>query len=408
MNDVVPTDAPDGRLVENVVHFVRALRKAGMRVGTSQVETAIRALAAAGFTHRTDFYHILRATLVTRADDLEIYHQVFSMFWRDPDFLQTMMYMMSPKLRDDRPPPPKEAAGRRAADAFADRRRQASTPPERQAFETEALLSWSERAVLRAKDFEQMSAAELAEAERAIRALALPLPRLRSRRKTVSTRGRRADMRATLRLALRRAGEVDRIVHRVPRSRPPDIVAICDISGSMSVYSRIILRFLHAMEHAGSPDWGRLHAFTFGTELTNVSRPLARPDPDLALAAIGQEASDWEGGTRIGAALERFNKDWSRRVLGRGAVVLLITDGLERGDTALLDAQMERLALSSRAVIWLNPLLRYDGFAPKARGIRAMLGHVTSLHSCHSLDTLADLVGAFGDASLKETLRRVE
>jgi uncharacterized protein len=408
MRDEPGTTGPDdaGRLAQNIVHFVRALRKAGVRVGTAQVETAIRAVAAAGFSHRTDFYHTLRATLITRADDLEIFHQVFALFWRDPDFLQKMLHMMSPKLRDDKAPPPKQAGQRRATDALGDRPPPRDAPPPREELVTEALMSWSDRAVLARKDFEQMTATELAEAARAIRTLALPLPHLVTRRRAPSAGQGRVDPRATLRASLRRGGELAGLHHSLPRPRPPDLVALCDISGSMAVYSRMLLRFLHAMAHARDAEWARVRAFTFGTRLTNVSRALARPDPDVALGAIGQEATDWEGGTRIGAAIERFNKDWSRRVLGSGAVVILITDGLERDDTERLGQEVARLARSCRRLVWLNPLLRFDGFSPRAGGIRAILPHVSSLHACHSLDSLSDLATAFGERGLADRMRR--
>jgi hypothetical protein len=193
---------------------------------------------------------------------------------------------------------------------------------------------------------------------------------------------------------LRRGGEIERIEMRKRRTRPPDLVALCDISGSMSVYSRMLMHFLHGVTWAPERGWGRVSAFTFGTRLTNVTRALAQKDPDAALAAAGRDAQDWEGGTRIGEALRRFNVDWSRRVLGQGAVVLLITDGLERGDTGVLEREIERLRLSCRQLIWLNPLLRWEGFAPKAAGIRAILPHVDSFHACHSLDSLADLSAA--------------
>ncbi len=397
----------DGRLVENIVHFARALRKAGMKLGTAQVETAIRAVEAAGFTRRVDFYHILRATMVTRADDLDLFHQVFAMFWRDPQFLESMLHMLSPKMREDKPPAPKPAAHRRAADALGDLpERDPPDLPEREEIERDALLSWSDNAVLRAMDFEQMSAAELAEAEAAIRGLSLPVSPILTRRMRADPHGARPDPRATLRAALRRGGEIERIARKSALKRPPDLVAICDISGSMSVYSRLLMRFLHAMAHAPVRRWGRVDAFTFGTGLTNVTRALQKPDPDAALAAIGHEASDWQGGTRIGAAIERFNKDWSRRVLGRNAVVLLITDGLERGDATQLQAQIQRLSLSSRRLIWLNPLLRYDGFSPRAAGVRAILPHVDSLHACHSLDSLADLGRALAEPGLRDVLLR--
>ncbi|MEE4121076.1 MAG: VWA domain-containing protein [Paracoccaceae bacterium] len=389
-------DVVEGRLVENIVYFARALRNAGMRVGPAQVETALRAVEAAGFTRRDDFYHVLRATMVSRAEQLEVFHQVFALFWRDPDLIAQMIHMMSPQMRDDTAPKARDAAHRRAAEALGD---PPARPPRKEQTEVEmrALMTASERAVLRGRDFEQMSGAELREAEAAIRALDLDLPPLATRRARPAPRGR-PDPRATLRQAMRRGGEVQRLARRAPEPRRPDLVALCDISGSMSVYSRMLLRFLHALAHAEHRRWGQVHAFTFGTALTNVSRALAKGEPDAALAAIGQEARDWEGGTRIGAGLARFNRDWSRRVLGRGAVVLLITDGLERGETDRLATEAERLHLSCRRLIWLNPLLRWEGFAPKAAGIRALMPHVDAFHACHSLDSLADLTAALGGA----------
>ena len=201
-------------------------------------------------------------------------------------------------------------------------------------------------------------------------------------------------MRAMLRRSLRKGGEIDRLELRRPGTRPPALVVLCDVSGSMSVYARMMMHFLHALSWTPNSGWGKVHAFTFGTRLTNITRALAQKDPDRALEALGREVSDWEGGTRIGAALHAFNRDWSRRVLGQGAVVMLITDGLERGDLPELDREAERLALSSRRLIWLNPLLRWKAFEARAGGIRTLLPHVDSFHACHSLDSIADLTRA--------------
>jgi uncharacterized protein with von Willebrand factor type A (vWA) domain len=212
----------------------------------------------------------------------------------------------------------------------------------------------------------------------------------------VDARGRVADWRGTMRAALRSGGEVQALVTRARRTRWPNLVALCDISGSMSGYSRVLLHFLHAAANRRGAGWAQVHAFTFGTRLTNITRHLANRDVDAALAAAGRDALDWEGGTRIGASLHAFNRDWSRRVLGQGAMVLLITDGLDRDDPERLAAEVERLRLSSRRLIWLNPLLRWDGFAPKARGVRAMLPHVDSFRACHSLASLDELVVALG------------
>jgi uncharacterized protein with von Willebrand factor type A (vWA) domain len=381
----------DGRLVDNIVHFAQALRKAGIRVGSGQVEVAIQAVCATGFSDRTDFYHTLRATLVTRADDLEVFHQVFDLFWRDPDFLDAIMHMLSPQLRDDAAPAPASPADRRAREALDDGKD--PDPPSRSRDEVVeyAAFTWSASETLKSKDFEHMTTAELTEAERAVRQLDLPVKPLRTRRFRPTPAGSRPDARATLRAAVRRGGEIDRIAKKDTVPRPPDLVALCDISGSMAVYSRVLLRYLHALSHARVRSWGQVHGFTFGTRLTNISRSLALGDPDAALAAVGQDARDWEGGTQIGTAIETFNKRWARRVLSRGAVVLLITDGLERGDLDLFEREVARLTRQARHVIWLNPLLRWDGFEPRAGGIRILQDHVDSVHACHSLDSLRDL-----------------
>jgi uncharacterized protein with von Willebrand factor type A (vWA) domain len=199
-----------------------------------------------------------------------------------------------------------------------------------------------------------------------------------------------------MRAALRRGGEVAEFSARIRRRRWPNLVVLCDISGSMSSYSRIVLHFLHAVANRKGADWAKVHAFTFGTRLTNITRHLATRDVDASLKAAGAEAQDWEGGTRIGACLHAFNRDWSRRVMGQGAVVLLISDGLDRDDPVALAREMERLHLSARRVIWVNPLLRWESFAPKARGIAAMLPHVDSFRAGHSIASLEALAEALG------------
>ena len=187
---------------------------------------------------------------------------------------------------------------------------------------------------------------------------------------------------------------MQRFQTKARRERWPSLVALCDISGSMSSYSRAMLHFLHSVSNRQGDGWARVHAFTFGTRLTNITQHLRQRDVDAALAAAGAQAQDWEGGTRIGACLAEFNRDWSRRVMGQGAVVLLITDGLERGDPEPLAAAMERLHLSARRVIWLNPLLRWDGFLPRAQGIAAMLPHVDSFRAGHSIASFEGLARA--------------
>jgi uncharacterized protein with von Willebrand factor type A (vWA) domain len=227
--------------------------------------------------------------------------------------------------------------------------------------------------------------------------LSLPVPPLPSRRLLAAPQGRRPDWRRTLRASLRTGGEVQAIARRAPATRWPALVVLCDISGSMAQYSRMVLHFVHAVANRQGQGWARVHAFTFGTRLTNITRHLRQKDADAALAAAGRQAQDWQGGTRIGDCLHAFNRDWSRRVLGQGAVVLLISDGLDRGDPARLAREMERLRLSSRRLIWVNPLLRWEGFAPRAGGVRAMLPHVDAFRAGHSVASLEALAQALSD-----------
>lgn len=415
----MPVDAPPalpdtGRLAHNIAHFARALRKAGLPVGPGRVIGAIRAVEAAGFTSRADFYWALHASLVSRPEERQVFAQVFRLFWRDPRYLEHMMAAMLPALRGVQEERVAEAAAKRAAEALLDGVPRDLPEPgeaegEESKIEIDASLTMSSEERLRTLDFEQMSAAEMAAAKRMLARLALPVRPLRARRTLADPRGRLPDWRRSLRASLRIGGEIVDLERKTNRERFPNLVVLCDISGSMSAYSRVVLHFLHAVSNRKGAGWARVHAFTFGTRLTNITRHLATRDVDAALKAAGAEAQDWEGGTRIGAALHEFNRDWSRRVMGQGAVVLLISDGLDRDDAEGLAREMERLHLSARKVIWVNPLLRWQGFAPRARGIAAMLPHVDSFragHSIASLEALAEALGRRDDIGEKARMIR--
>ncbi|MFC6638453.1 VWA domain-containing protein [Sulfitobacter sp. JBTF-M27] len=413
MAELPPLDLPDDpKLAGNITHFARALRRAGLPIGPGRVIDAIRAVEAAGFTDKRDFYWTLHACFVNRPEHRTVFAQLFRLYWRDPRYMEHMMAAMLPAIRGVQEERSAQAAEKRAAEALLDgaeapqREDEADSAEEDAVIEVDASLTMSSAERLRTLDFEQMSIAEMAEAKRMLARLALPVKPLPSRRGMAAPQGR-IDAARSLRQALRRGGEMDRLAFKKPRPRYPNLVVLCDISGSMSQYSRVILHFLHAVSNAKGAGWAKVHAFTFGTRLTNITRHLATRDVDAALAAAGAEAQDWEGGTRIGACLETFNRDWSRRVMGHGAVVLLITDGLDRDAPEDLARQMQRLHLTARRLIWLNPLLRWDGFAPKAAGIRAMLPHVDSFragHSIASLEALAEVISRPEDVGEKARL----
>ncbi len=396
MAEQLPIDIPDDpKLAQNITHFARALRKAGLPIGTGRVIDAIRAVEAAGFTRKQDFYWTLHACFVSRPEHRTVFAQVFRLYWRDPRYLEHMMSMMLPAIRGVQEERKADAAEKRAAEALLDGVEKDLPEVEDQGEETELDIDASQTASseerLRNLDFEQMSTDEIAQAKRMLSRLSLPVKPIASRRGQVSHLGHRIDRARTLRAAMRQGGDMRDIARQRPRPRWPNLVVLCDISGSMSQYSRIILHFLHTVSNARGAGWARVHAFTFGTRLTNITRHLHQRDVDAALAAAGAEAQDWEGGTRIGECLHAFNRDWSRRVMGQGAVVLLISDGLDRGEPDALAKEIERLHLSARRLIWLNPLLRWDGFAPKAKGIAAMLPHVDSFRAGHSIASLEEL-----------------
>ncbi|MFK7746258.1 MAG: VWA domain-containing protein [Roseobacter sp.] len=411
----LPLELPENpKLAGNITHFARALRRAGLPIGPGRVIDAIQAVEAAGFSQKRDFYWTLHACFVNRPEHRAVFAQVFRLYWRDPQYLEHMMSMMLPAVRGVQEDRVAQSAEKRAAQALLDG---AEMPgPEEEAededteIEIDASVTMSSKEQLRSLDFEQMSTAEMAQAKRMIAQLKLPVKPIASRRTKASLRGIRVDAARTLRAAMRQGGEIHTIARKEPRPRWPNLVVLCDISGSMSQYSRVVLHFLHAVANEKGAGWAKVHAFTFGTRLTNITRHLHQRDVDAALAAAGAEAQDWQGGTRIGDCLRDFNRSWSRRVMGQGAVVLVITDGLERDDPEALARQMERLHLSARRLIWLNPLLRWDGFAPKAQGIAAMLPHVDSLragHSIASLEELAEAICSPNDHGQKDRLLRL-
>ncbi|MBB5754486.1 vWA domain-containing protein [Prosthecomicrobium pneumaticum] len=395
MND--SAQGSGGRLDENIVQFGRVLRRAGLPVGPAAIVEAIRAVEVSGIASRDDFYWTLHAVLVKKREERAVFDEAFRLFWRSRQLVEKMLAMLSPAATKRPKEPPRAAASRVAQALFAEQNRE--RPPVEEV-ELDARLTVSGEEVLKTRDFAQMTAEELAAAERRLARLAMPLDTVPTRRFTAAPRGR-IDARRTLRAAMRSGGRLVLPKFRQRRERHPPIVALVDISGSMSRYSRVLLHFLHALSARR-----RVHVFLFGTRLTNVTRSLRMKDPDAALAACSGAVADWSGGTRIAAALAAFNRDWSRRVLGEGAIVLLVTDGLEREGGEELAREADRLHRSCRRLIWLNPLLRFDGFEAKARGIRALLPHVDEFRAVHNLDAVADLVTALSGDGRRADPRR--
>ncbi len=385
---------PGGKLLANIMHFARALRAAGLPIGPGRVIEAVRAVECTGMDNRGDFYWTLHSVFVNRRDQRELFDQAFHVFWRNPRILERMMSMLLPQL--DIPGAEQgQELSKRVADALrgnqaSDAEREIEKEPE---ITVDAVMTYSDRELLQKMDFETMSAAEIAEAKKRIRSMRLPIAEVPTRRHAPDRAGARIDMRATLRATLRAGGGDIPLKRSEPRRRHPPLVILCDISGSMSRYSRMLLHFMHAVTN----DRDRVFSFLFGTHLTNVTRHLRQRDVDVALERCGEAAGDWSGGTRIGQSLKDFNRQWARRVLGQGALVLFISDGLDRDAGEGLADEIERLHKSCRRLIWLNPLLRYQGFEPRSLGMRAILPHVDEFRPVHNLESLASLAAALSN-----------
>ena len=379
------------KLVTNIMHFGRVLRSTGMPVGPGKILDAVNAVQTVTATNRRDFYWALHAVFVNRRDQHEIFDQAFHIFWRDPRLLERMLGLLMPQGagdEDDGPEP--EAPSRRIAEAMSPGKDEGNDDQEEKEpeLEVEATLTASANELLQKMDFEDMSADEIAKAKTAISRMRLTIQNVKTRRFQASHRIDKIDMRSTLRAAMRSGGSVIPLQYRSRRRRTPPLVILCDISGSMGRYTRMLLHFMHAITN----DRDRVSTFLFGTRLTNVTRHLRNKDIDIALMKCTDSVEDWSGGTRIGDSLKGFNQYWSRRVLGQGAVMLLISDGLDRDAGRGLAAEMERLHKSCRRLIWVNPLLRFEGFEPKSQGIRAILPHVDEFRPVHNLESLTELI----------------
>jgi uncharacterized protein with von Willebrand factor type A (vWA) domain len=361
-------------LAANVMHFGRVLRSRGLPAGPEKTATAIEALQLIDISRRSDVFHALHAVFVGRHTDSKAFSLAFDRFWQgsgeSSQSCEPSSYLgclesavLSHNSGDD------ALSG-----------------------------SWSAAESLHTKDFAAMSPAERAEARRLMAELRLPVSDMNIRRFRAGYVPGPVDMRATYRAMVRSNGLVS-LKYKRRIKRQPALVVLCDISGSMEPYARMLLHFLHVL----SNDQDRMHTFLFGTRLTNVTRQLAARDSDRALTDVANSVMDWSGGTRIGETIATFNRLWSRRVLAQGAVVLLITDGLDRAGGWGLGEEVQRLRKSCRRLIWLNPLLRYAAFEPKSAGIRAMLPHVDDFRPVHNLDSLKALVTALNAPVRRKT-----
>lgn len=372
----MPETAPP--MLDAAVAFGRLLRRAGIAAGSDRVAGFVRALEELDVTRREDVYWAGRITLCSRREDLEIYDRAFRVFWEDVSrqALKLPKTRTSISIADDSVQPPKKTVERNEEG------------------EEVVRLRYSPVDVLRNKDFALYTAEEFAELHKLLADLSLSGALRRSRRLEPAPRGRH-DQRRTLRGAMRTGGEPIRHRFRRARSRPRRVVLLCDISGSMSAYSRALLRFMHAGVISGAP----LEAFVLGTRLTRVTRELTTKNPDRALGEASGAVRDWSGGTRLGDTIKEFVDRWGQRGMARGSVVVILSDGWDRGDVDVLAEQMLRLSRLAYKVIWVNPLKAAPGYQPLARGMAAALPYVDEFLSGHNFESLEELARAIADAA---------
>jgi hypothetical protein len=379
-------------IADNIVHFARVLRGAGMAIGPDRVLAALAAVELVGLQRREDVHAALSAVMLERHEQQPLFDAAFDTFWRDPKLLEQMMYLLLPKIsgRGDKQRPPR--ANRLAEALSAPRAPEPPNPANQTAKEEvqfDTHFTFSDRERLQKADFETMTTAEYELSKKLAEQMPLPVEPVRRRRHEAATSARdggRLDLRATLQRMARQPHTLTPLYTR-PREELPALVVLLDISGSMDRYSRLMLHYVHGLMRRAL----NVHTLTFGTRLTNITRCLKERDPDVALKLADEQVQDWKGGTRIASSLEEFNRLWARRLLGANAALLLVTDGLDRdehGDLSAAAAQLHRLA---HRVVWLNPLLRYEGFEAKASGVRTLLPHVDRFLPVHNLASLADL-----------------
>lgn len=375
-------------IAENIVHFSRVLRSAGLSVGPDRVLAAMAAVEAVGLDRRDDVHAALSAVMLDRHEQQPIFDAAFEAFWRDPKLLEQLMYLLLPKVtgRGEKHRPPR---ANRIAEALAAPRPPEppnpanNTAPEELKFDTS--FTFSDRERLQRADFETMTAAEFELAKKLAEELPLPVDPVRRRRHAPAPRGG-IDLRATL-LRMARQPQTLAPAFSRPRRELPTLVVLLDISGSMDRYARLLLHFVHGLTRRHL----RVHTLTFGTRLTNITRALKNRDPDEAIKLADSLVKDWRGGTRIASCIEEFNQRWARRLLGANAALLLVTDGLDRDEQGDLTHAASQLRRNAHQIVWLNPLLRFEGFEPRAAGVRALLPHVDRFLPVHNLASLADL-----------------
>ncbi len=387
MDDIppLPGSTAYGHLLRNLVLFGRLLRALGLEITPIQLISLVEGLAHIDMRRREDVKNAARAVLVNQPEHLALFDRAFDLFWQartEGELLELTLAALARQVIPEKKPGPQKGAPEDTPGNKATPEIEADDEPL-----PETVQTYSDREVLRYKDFSELSPLELAEIQRLLLAMGWELEQRRTRRKRRASYGLYLDLRRMLRQGLRYGGEPLRLAWRERQHKRRPLVVICDISGSMERYSRVLLKFIYVISNGLE----KVEAFVFSTRLTRITRELKERNVDLALDQVTATVHDWAGGTRTGESLKTFNYRWGRRVLGQGAIVLLISDGWDRGDIQLLRREMNRLQLSCQRLVWLNPLLGLAGYQPLTRGMQAALPFIDDFVPVHNLKSLEEL-----------------
>jgi len=389
LNSALSVNYQETKILDNILRFIRLLRKSGVKVGSQSSIDALKAIKILKIGNRKEFYWALFSNLINRNEDKEIFDQCFYLFWQNPKIMEQMFNLLLPQIGNQKAPENNKKTIKRINDVI---QKPNINKKEDQKDEIvfDAQMSWSNKSTIKSKDFEMMSLDEINIAKQEIKKLFIGLQKEKTRRLNKFYQGSKISPKDTLKRGIKNNGLVN-LVYKNKLERPKPLVILIDISGSMESYSRIMLFFSHLLMELNK----NIEVFIFGTKLTKITKFLNNKDIDHSLYKIGISVTDWAAGTKIASSVRNFNQYWARRTLTHNQTLLLITDGLERDDENNLESEIKRLSMFTSNLIWLNPLLRYKDFEPKVKSIKTILKHVDKFIPIHNVDSIQNLVKKF-------------
>ena len=379
-------NADETKLLDNILRFIRLLRKSGIKIGNQSSIDTLKSIKLLKIGNRKEFYWALYSNLINRYEDKEIFDQCFYLFWQNPKIMEQVFNLLIPQIGTQKSPDTSKKQLKRITENLGKKNIDLEKNQKDEII-FDSQMSWSNKSSFNSKDFEMMSVNEMKEAEEVIRKLLKKQQTQLTRRWKSKENGNKISYKDTIKKSIKKNGIIN-LAYKDKIKKPKSLVILIDISGSMESYSRVMLIFSHLLMQQQND----IEVFTFGTSLTRITRLLKNKDIDFSLNKIGNFVTDWAAGTKITSSMHDFNFNWSRRILTQNQSLILITDGLERDESKNLDSEINRLSLFAKNIIWLNPLLRYEKFEPKVKSIKTILKYVNKILPIHNINSIDKLV----------------